>query len=69
MRQIDFINTFFNILFQNESAYMRDFLSSYDYIVHFREWLHSKGIDWTCIESIDENLYTLLSKKSQSNRG
>jgi Predicted phosphohydrolases len=63
MRQIDFINTFFNILFQNESAYMRDFLSSYDYIVHFREWLHSKGIDWTCLESIDENLYTLLSKK------
>ena len=32
MNEIFFINTFFNIVYRNESAYMRDLLMSYDYI-------------------------------------
>lgn len=51
MNNFDFINTFFNIVYQNESAYMRDFISSYEYIRAFHQWLNKHSI---CFDSLND---------------
>ena len=63
MRDIDFINTFFNIIYQNESAYMRDIVSSYEYLCAFRQWLKKRGITCESLEMIQKADYALFSKR------
>lgn len=45
MKDFYLINTFFNIVYQNELAILRDFKSSYAYICHFVEWLKNRHIE------------------------
>ena len=66
VKEFDFINTFFNIVYQNELAYMRDFLSSYEYIVKFREWLQSRHIACPSLEMMTESQFSLIPKKSKA---
>lgn len=66
MSEFDFINTFFNIVYQNESAYMRDFTSSYDYFNGFRDWLKSRCIDVGCLAFIHKQNYKFIQKKFKS---
>lgn len=63
LRDIDFINTFFNIIYQNETAYMRDIVSSYEYLYGFRQWLKKRGIICDSLERIQETDYTFFSKR------
>lgn len=63
VKEFAFINTFFNIVYQNELAYMRDFLSSYEYMMQFYEWLKSRHIECKSLTMISENDFALLSKK------
>lgn len=66
VRDIDFINTFFNIIYQNESAYMRDIRSSYQYLEAFSQWLQSRSIDCDCLELIQKGDYTYFSKRMKA---
>ena len=61
MNEIFFINTFFNIVYRNELAYMRDFLMSYDYLQSFIQWLNQRHISCPVLESITKDEYALLS--------
>ena len=63
MRDIDFINTFFNIVYQNELAYMRDFTSSYEYIQAFCKWLEDHQIPCTVLKTITKENFMMFSKK------
>lgn len=63
VKEFDFINTFFNIVYRNELAYMRDFMSSYEYIEEFREWLKQRNIDCPSLSMITANDIALLPKK------
>lgn len=65
MREIDFINTFFNIVYQNESAYMRDIMSSYEYLEGFCQWLDKRSIDCGCLDAITKNDYAYFSKRTK----
>ena len=60
MNEIFFINTFFNIVYRNESAYMRDLLMSYDYIQSFVQWLCQRHISCDVLSSITRDDYALL---------
>lgn len=62
MNEIFFINTFFNIVYRNESAYMRDLLMSYDYIQSFVQWLCQRHISCDVLSSITRDDYALLSR-------
>lgn len=66
MKDFDYINTFFNIVYQNESAYMRDIVSSYEYIQGFCQWLKEHAISCSCLEQISENDFKLLPLKMRS---
>lgn len=61
MREFDFLNTYFNIIYQNESAYMRDFLS-YEYIQAFYHWLQDRGIQCDGLGKILPGHVSLFSK-------
>ena len=61
VNEIFFINTFFNIVYRNELAYMRDFLMSYDYLQGFIQWLNQRHISCPVLESITKDGYALLS--------
>lgn len=63
MSEINFINTFFNIIYQNETAYIRDLMSSYDYLLAFCDWLSSRNINCQCLRKIQKNDYSLLNNQ------
>lgn len=65
MREFDFINTFFNIVYHNESAYMRDLTSSYQYLQDFSRWLKNRSIECPCLESIQESDFKLFTQRIQ----
>lgn len=60
MNEIFFINTFFNIVYRNESAYMRDILMSYDYLQSFIQWLNQRNIACDVLTSLTRDDYALL---------
>ncbi|UTY39173.1 hypothetical protein NMU03_16680 [Allocoprobacillus halotolerans] len=60
MNEIFFINTFFNIVYRNESAYMRDILMSYDYLQSFIQWLNQRDIACDVLTSLTRDDYALL---------
>lgn len=62
MNDIIFINTFFNIVFRNELAYMRDFMISYQYMQSFIQWLDKRQIECPVLHSITEDEYIFLSR-------
>lgn len=66
MREFDFLNTFFNIVYQNESAYMRDFVSSYEYIQGFSQWLKSHSIDFPSLANITLADFSLFSARMKA---
>ena len=61
MEEFNYINTFFNIIEQNESAYMRDLFSSYQYKEAFCQWLSKRLIDVPMLKSIDKEDFYMLS--------
>lgn len=61
MKEFVFINTFMNIIFQNESAYIRDFTSSYEYICDFVQWLNQREISMPCLSSITLDDYRIIA--------
>ena len=68
MRDIDFINTFFNIVYQNELAYMRDFTSSYEYIQAFCKWLEDHQIPCTVLKNNYKGKFYDVFKKNDGRR-
>lgn len=66
MRDMDYINTFFNIIYLNESAYMRDFTSNYGYIRGFSSWLDMHGIDCPVFKQISRADFAMLSKRMKA---
>lgn len=70
MKDIDYINTFFNMIYHNEQAYMRDIVSSFDYIQGYCEWLLSRNIECDVFRSImetDTHLFQARMKASDVN--
>lgn len=61
-----FINTFFNIIARNESAYMRDFTISYRYLQLFCQWLQQRQIDCEVLKSITEEEFSLLARSMKA---
>lgn len=66
MNEFDYLNTFFNIVYQNESAYMRDILSSYEYVQNFNAWLKERNITCHSLENITEKSYRLLKPRMKA---
>lgn len=66
MKDIDFINTFFNIVYQNEMAYMRDLMSSYEYTHAFCQWLKKRNISCFLLEQLTKEDFQLFSKRSKA---
>ncbi len=66
MKDIDFINTFFNIIYQNESAYMRDLMSSYEYTKQFCQWLRNRSIPCFLLDQLTEEDFQLFSKRTKA---
>lgn len=66
MNEFDYLNTFFNIVYQNESAYMRDILSSYEYVHHFCKWLNERNVILESLESITEQNHRLLKPRMKA---
>lgn len=60
VNDIFFINTFFNIVYRNEAAYMRDILMSYNYLQSFIQWLKQRHISCDVLSSITKDDYVLL---------
>ncbi|MFR7590576.1 MAG: metallophosphoesterase family protein [Longibaculum sp.] len=67
MRDIDFINTFFNIVYLNEPAYMRDLTSSYEYMKQFYLWLENRNIDCDVLSHITPDDFVMLSERMTAN--
>ena len=61
MREWELLNTFFNIVFQNEPACVRDLTSSYEYLVSFCEWLEKRHINCEPLKQIQEKEFRLLN--------
>jgi len=61
MKDFYLINTFFNIVYQNEPAYLRDFKSSYEYLCQFIDWLKTRHIDMPLLSNISNDDYKMIS--------
>lgn len=61
MRDFELVNTFFNMIYQNETAYIRDLLSSLDYYDSFISYLKSRHIDMPILSSLSEDDFTLIA--------
>lgn len=61
MRDFDFINTFFNIVYQNELAYLRDLTSSCEYVLAFSSWLKKRHIDMPSLLSLQQENMKMIS--------
>lgn len=67
VKDMDYINTFFNIVYLNESAYMRDLTSSYEYVREFCGWLRQRHIKCPILEQITKIDFSMLSKRMKAN--
>lgn len=54
MGDFDYINTFFNIVYRNEPAVLRDIVSRYDYVKDFGKWLEERNISMPLLTSLEE---------------
>lgn len=61
MCDFDYINTFFNILYNNETVYIRDLLKSYDYMRGFCQWLEIRHIHISSLTSLSEHDMSFVS--------
>lgn len=61
MEDFIYINAFFNIVYGNELAYIRDFQSSYNFINDFSQWLDKYHIPMPCLKQFDDNNMKMLS--------
>ncbi|MEG0277013.1 MAG: metallophosphoesterase [Coprobacillus sp.] len=66
MNDFDFINTFFNIVYQNESAYMRDFTYSHDYVKCFHQWLNKRSIAFESLNEIKFEDFYMFRKNMKA---
>lgn len=62
MRDLDFINIFFNIIYQNKYAYMKDIITSYESIQQFCQWLKKRHIHMPLLSSLQEEDIVLISR-------
>ncbi len=67
MKDFILLNIFFNIVYQNEAAYMLNLFSSYELYVDFVEWLNKHHIDCPKFKSIHSVQYELLQKELDLN--
>ena len=56
-----YINSFFNMIYGNELAYLRDFQSSYDFIEQFCLWLENRNIHMPILQSLTHQNLRMLS--------
>lgn len=63
MKEFYLINTFFNIVYHNYSAYIRDLTGSYQYLCEFRDWLLQHHIECQILEKIDCFSFDSFSKE------
>lgn len=61
MRDFYLINTFFNIVYQNDLAVLRDFKSSYEYIRSFVEWLENRHIEMPLLTNLSHDDWRMMS--------
>ncbi|MEG0593201.1 MAG: metallophosphoesterase [Coprobacillus sp.] len=66
MNDFDFINTFFNIIYQNEPAYMRDFVYSYEYVQSFHQWLKSRSISFNSLNEMKFEDFYMFRKNMKA---
>lgn len=67
MERFNILNNFFNIIAGNESAYMRYMFSQYDHLDMFCQWLKEKQIKSYTLDSIDQDIFKMLSPKMKAN--
>ncbi len=65
MKEFNYLNTFFNIIYQDELAYMRDF-SSYEYIREFYQWLEEREIICPSFKMIKQSDFHIYSKRMRA---
>lgn len=63
MNNSNVLNAFFNILLENETGYIRYLFSSYDNFVEFKTWLRDKSISLFSLDTIDEELYRMITPR------
>ena len=61
MNDFVFINTFFNIVYQNSSAVLRDLQSSYEYVSALSQWLKNRHIDMPILTSLSEGDISMVT--------
>jgi len=66
MEKFNILNTFFNIISNNESAYIRDLFSDYQYLQEFKKWLNDKNISFECLTAIDEEAMKMIRPHMKS---
>lgn len=63
MEKFKILNTFFNMILQNEAAYIRYLFSSYEDFIEMKDWLRQRGISIFSLDIIDEELYRMINPK------
>lgn len=65
MQEFQYLNTFFNMIYHNELAVLRDFTSSYTYIQEFLKWLNKRHIEMPCLSRLSPQDLSMIQKCRQ----
>ncbi len=65
MQEFQYLNTFFNMIYHNDLAVLRDFTSSYIYIQEFLKWLNQRHIEMPCLSHLTPQDLNMIKKCRQ----
>ena len=59
MNEFDCINIFYNMIYGQDTAFMRDVFETYEHFCYFREWLFHRDIYMPSFNIIDQTIFSV----------